>query len=229
MLMNANIWDLMIMLPLFIISIGLHEAAHAYAAHFLGDDTPAREGRLTINPIVHLDPFGTLFLLIAGFGWGRSVNVDARNLRHPQRDMSLVAAAGPLANFGLGLLSLLGLTLVQKLHMEFLMHALVLSAFLNFFLMFLNLVPIPPLDGAKVLRAFLPANLGRKFDAFTPYGSLVFLALLILPGISTLFMGTLHNLTDQTFERLGRPLGVFSQPVQPADDAGNRDSDAAYD
>ena len=177
MLWRNDPLDLLILLPLFIISIGLHEAAHAYSAHFLGDDTPEREGRLTVNPIVHLDLFGTIFLLLAGFGWGRSVNVDPRNLRRPLRDMSLIALAGPGANLIRGVLSALGWVLVRTGSMAFLADALLLSAFLNFFLMFLNLVPIPPLDGSKVLRSFLPDGLGRKFDDLAPYGSLIFLAL----------------------------------------------------
>lgn len=195
MLFRSDPMDLLILVPLFIISIGLHEAAHAYAAHYLGDTTPEREGRLTINPIVHLDLVGTIFLLVAGFGWGRSVNVDQRNLKHPLRDMSLIAAAGPGANLILGVLSVLGLVFVQQNSLTFLTEALIISASLNFFLMFLNLVPIPPLDGSKVLRSFLPKNLGRKFDEFAPYGILVFFALIMLPGISEVFMGTLHTLT----------------------------------
>ncbi|HEY9843746.1 MAG TPA: site-2 protease family protein [Candidatus Obscuribacterales bacterium] len=207
MLLRSDPLELMILLPLFIISIGLHEAAHAYTAHYLGDDTPEREGRLTINPLAHLDLFGTIFLLVAGFGWGKSVNVDPRRLRHPQRDMSLIAAAGPGANLLLGLLSVLGLMLTYRGSLSFLADALLLSAFLNFFLMFLNLVPIPPLDGAKVLRAFLPDGLGRKFDEFTPYGSLVFLALIFLPGVSTVFLGTLQSLTSGTIGALSSTMG----------------------
>lgn len=208
MLRNTDPFELMILIPLFIISIGLHEAAHAYSAHFLGDDTPEREGRLTINPLAHLDLFGTIFLLMAGFGWGKSVNVDPRRLRHPLRDMSLISAAGPAANLILGVLSVLGLFLAQKFQMEFLNHALLVSAFLNFFLMFMNLVPIPPLDGSKVLRAFLPDSLGRKFDEFAPYGSLVFLALIFLPVVSDVFLGGLHLLTANTINMIGQPLGL---------------------
>lgn len=195
MLLNNNMFDLMILVPIFIISIGLHEAAHAYAAHYLGDDTPEREGRLTVNPIAHLDLFGTLFLMIAGFGWGRSVNVDQRNLKNPLRDMALIAAAGPGANLLLGAISVIGLILVHNSSLSFLNEALGISAMLNFLLMFLNLVPIPPLDGSKVLRSVLPKGIGRKFDEFEPYGFLVFLALIMLPGVSTVFLGTLHQLS----------------------------------
>lgn len=195
MLLNNNMFDLMILVPIFIISIGLHEAAHAYAAHYLGDDTPEREGRLTVNPIAHLDLFGTLFLMIAGFGWGRSVNVDQRNLKKPLRDMALIAAAGPGANLLLGVFSVIGLIFVHNSSLSFLNEAFGISAMLNFLLMFLNLVPIPPLDGSKVLRSVLPKGIGRKFDEFEPYGFLVFLALIMLPGVSTVFLGTLHQLS----------------------------------
>lgn len=208
MLFRSNPMDLLILVPLFIISIGLHEAAHAYAAHYLGDPTPENEGRLTINPIVHLDLFGTLMLLMVGFGWGRSVNVQPRNLKNPLRDMSLIAAAGPASNLVLGVLSVLGLVLVHDGSLSFLNEALAISAGLNFFLMFLNLVPIPPLDGAKVLRSFLPKNLGLQFDSWEPYGPILFLALVMLPGISTVFMGGLQSLTYGTIGRLTQLFGL---------------------
>lgn len=205
LLFQKDPYTLAIWLCIFIISIGLHEAAHAFTANALGDDTPEREGRLTLNPIVHLDLFGTIFLLIAGFGWGRSVHVEPRNLKHPLRDMALISFAGPGANFVLGALSMVALLLLHE-SMPFLNDALIISASLNFFLMFLNLVPIPPLDGSKVIRPFLPARLGLKFDEFAPYGQLVFLALVFLPGISTVFLGTLHGLTNRTIMLFGNGL-----------------------
>ena len=209
MLFRSNPMDLLILVPLFIISIGLHESAHAYAAHFLGDPTPEREGRLTVNPIVHLDLFGTIMLLMVGFGWGRSVNVEPRNLKHPLRDMSLIAAAGPASNLILAVLSVLGLVLAHYNNsFAFLNEALAISASLNFFLMFLNLVPIPPLDGAKVLRSFLPKNLGLQFDSWEPYGPILFLALIMLPGISTVFMGGIRSLTYGSIGLLTQLFGI---------------------
>lgn len=206
---RLDIWELMIIVPLFIISIGLHEAAHAYSAAYFGDRTPADEGRLTINPLVHLDPLGTLMLVMVGFGWGRSVNVDPRNLRNPQLNMAVIAAAGPAANLALGIISALGWLAVRDTGVAFLGEALAMSAGLNLLLMFLNLVPIPPLDGSKVLRAFLPVKLGQKFDDFAPYGSIVFLALIFLPGVSTVFMGTLYRFMGGTLSLLtGGALGV---------------------
>lgn len=203
MLFNSDLSHLMLIIPLFMIAIGFHEAAHAYSAHYFGDQTPKEEGRLTLNPLAHLDIFGTLMLVMAGFGWGKSVNVDPQQLRRPQVHMPLIAAAGPGANLVLAVLSMLGLALVKDSSLDFLAEALLLSAWLNAFLMFLNLIPIPPLDGSKVLRPFLPAGLGKRYDELAPYGIVIFLALIFLPGVSTVFMGTLRGLTSGTLGFLG--------------------------
>jgi len=207
MLLNSDLSTLMLIIPLFMISIGFHEAAHAYSAHYFGDQTPKEEGRLTLNPLAHLDLFGSLMLVMAGFGWGKSVNVDPRQLRAPNLQMPLIAAAGPAANLLLAIFSMLGLALVQGGSLAFLSEALLLSAWLNTFLMFLNLIPIPPLDGSKVLRPFLPGNLGKRYDELAPYGIVIFLALFFLPGVSTVFMGGLQGLTKGTLAFLSQ---VFS-------------------
>lgn len=208
MLLTHDLSALLIIIPIFMISIGLHEAAHAYSAAYFGDDTPAKEGRLTINPIAHLDLMGSLMLVIAGFGWGKSVNVDPRNLRNANVQMPLIAAAGPFANLLLVIVSVLLMKLVHGSSLNFLTEAMGLSALLNAFLMFLNLLPIPPLDGSKVIRPFLPHKIGLKYDEWAPYGFVVFLGLLFLPGISTVFMKTLHNLSMGTIGFFANLVGM---------------------
>ena len=203
MLLNGDLSHLMLIIPLFMIAIGFHEAAHAYTAHYFGDQTPKEEGRLTLNPLAHLDLFGSLMLVMAGFGWGKSVNVDPRQLRNATLHMPLIAAAGPGANFVLAVLSMLGLAMVRGTSLAFLGEALMLSAWLNAFLMFLNLIPIPPLDGSKVVRPLLPSGLGRRYDELAPYGIVIFLALIFVPGVSTVFMGTLQGLTTGTLGLIG--------------------------
>ena len=136
-----------------IIAIGIHEAAHCYMADYLGDPTPRSLGRLTLNPLAHLDPVGTLVILVTGaFGWGKPSPFDPYNLRNPQRDTALIALAGPTSN----LLLALGLSLIARFGVpQFLTGGTLFSILyflisLNVNLALFNLIPIAPLDGAKI-------------------------------------------------------------------------------
>lgn len=179
-MLSSNPLDLVITLSIFILAIGIHEAAHAYAAHYLGDSTPEQEGRLSLNPVVHLDMMGTLMMVIAGFGWGKSVNVNPRNLSKPDQHMALISAAGPLSN--LALMLLCTLLIIPLRSQTFLLPTLQHAALINGMLFLLNLLPIPPLDGSKIIRIFLPRNVQMQYDDFAPYGFIVLLALFFLPG-----------------------------------------------
>jgi len=173
-------------------AITLHEVAHGWAARALGDNTAAKMGRLTLNPLKHIDPVGTIvipivFLLLPGdflFGWAKPVPVSARNLKHPRRDMALVAAAGPLANlamaFAWGLL--LKLTLGQGAGEGFWLGIRMMATagiIINLVLMALNLLPLPPLDGGRVLSGVLPPAWSARLDRVEPYGALIIVALLV--------------------------------------------------
>ena len=151
-----------------IIAIGIHEAAHCYMADYLGDPTPRSLGRLTLNPLAHLDPVGTLVILVTGmFGWGKPSPFDPYNLRNPQRDTALIALAGPVSN----LLLALGLSLIARLGVpQFLLSIFYLLISLNVNLAIFNLIPIAPLDGSKI---FLK-NQSNNY-------SLLLLLLLIMP------------------------------------------------
>src|SRR3989344_9079573 len=131
-----------------IIAIGIHEAAHCYMADYLGDPTPRSLGRLSLNPLAHLDPVGTLVILVTGmFGWGKPSPFDPYNLRNPQRDTALIALAGPVSN----LLLDLGLSLIARLGVpQFLLSIFYLLISLNVNLAIFNLIPIAPLDGSKI-------------------------------------------------------------------------------
>ena len=131
-----------------IIAIGIHEAAHCYMADYLGDPTPRSLGRLTLNPLAHLDPVGTLVILVTGmFGWGKPSPFDPYNLRNPQRDSALIALAGPVSN----LLLALGLSLIARLGLpQFLLSIFYFLISLNINLAIFNLIPIAPLDGSKI-------------------------------------------------------------------------------
>jgi len=184
---NLAVWALPVLF-----AITLHEVAHGWAARALGDSTAAMMGRLSLNPIKHIDPVGTLlmpllFLLLPGgfmFGWAKPVPVSARNLRHPRRDMALVAAAGPLANLAmaLGWGLLLRLALAQGAEEGLWLGIRMMATagiFINLVLMALNLLPLPPLDGGRVLAGLLPASLSARLDRIEPYGFIIIVVLLV--------------------------------------------------
>ncbi len=164
-----------------LVAITVHEFSHALAADRLGDPTPRLQGRLTLNPIAHLDPIGTLMLLIARFGWGKPVPIDPYNLQNPRRDSAIISLAGPGSNFILAtLLSIiLRLSLFGPfafLAVSFLTPIIVLNVYLGLF----NLLPIAPLDGFKIVLGFLPRDLALQWEELESYG-LLFLLFLIFP------------------------------------------------
>jgi len=171
-------------------AITLHEVAHGYVARRLGDPTAERLGRLSLNPLRHIDPVGTLLvpavlLAIGGFlfGWARPVPVDYRNLRNPRRDMALVAIAGPLSNFamaiGWGLLLKLATALGANQGVWLgVGYMAVAGIVINLVLMVLNLLPLPPLDGGRVVAGLLPPDLARQYDRVEPYGLFIIVGLL---------------------------------------------------
>lgn len=184
-------------LPL-LFAITLHEVAHGLVAYLLGDLTAKLSGRLTLNPVQHIDLVGTIIipvmmLMMGGFifGWAKPVPVDARNLHHPRRDMALVALAGPLSNlimaFGWGLIAKFGL-MAQGSHYDYLGVPLMLMGsagiMINIVLGVLNLIPIPPLDGGRVLMAILPPRLAYSLSFLEPYGFFILLLLLVTGALS---------------------------------------------
>jgi len=180
-----------------IIAITLHEAAHGYTAFYFGDDTAKRAGRLSLNPIRHIDPFGTIILpaLLAAttgfiFGYAKPVPVNAQQLGNPRRDMAIVAAAGPLTNIALAIASAIVFFFALGFANDnaVLWNLFVMSIQLNFVLAVLNLLPLPPLDGSKVLAAFLPNPLLGPYLRLEPYGFLILIGLIfLLPAITAQF------------------------------------------
>lgn len=169
-------------------SLSFHEAAHAWAANRLGDPTARQLGRLTLNPLVHIDWIGTvLFPLIAIssgiplIGWAKPVPVDMRNLREPRRDFALVALAGPVSNLilavGIGLIFETYLASAEEPGM--LAQTLFMAVVLNVMLAVFNMIPVPPLDGGNVLMGLVPWQVARKIDWLRPYGFFVIYALML--------------------------------------------------
>jgi Zn-dependent protease len=174
-------------------AITLHEAAHAYAARYFGDNTAYAQGRMTLNPLSHVDLFGTIIIPIAlyltsgfVFGYAKPVPVQFGNLRNPKRDMAWVALAGPLANFIMALLWLiLAIVLVATNVGEEFPHKVAQAGIVTNLLIFaFNLFPLPPLDGGRVLTSMLPHRLAFKFAKLEPYGFFILLALLYFNVLS---------------------------------------------
>ncbi len=185
------------------IAFTVHELSHAVTADYLGDPTPRRMGRITLNPLKHLDPIGTLLLIIAGFGWAKPVMVNPMNMRgNPRTSMAIVALAGPVSNllmaaiaavvFRLGLVSF-G-TATSGFSASFLLSEFI---WINLILAFFNLIPIPPLDGSKILYALLPGELVYRLRPLEQFGFLLLMAvvffvpavldvLVLLPASATL-------------------------------------------
>lgn len=171
----------------FIISLlfalSVHEAAHAWTSNQLGDPTAKFAGRLTLNPLAHLDPLGTLMLLFFGFGWGKPVPVDEFNLDNPRRDVALISLAGPTANLlSASLISFLFWLTLQLGINNLVISRLSLEAIqLNIILGIFNLLPIYPLDGGKILVGFLPAGVAQNIDRLLRQYGIFFLIIFFLP------------------------------------------------
>jgi len=185
-----------------VIALSVHEYAHARVADELGDPTPRLAGRLTLNPLAHLDPIGTIALLIFRFGWGKPVPIDPYNFRNPRKDQALVALAGPASNFVTalifaGIFHLFSLSvpeLVGPLFFSLIISIVIMNLGLGIF----NLLPFGPLDGAKILLGLLPHGIAAEWEAALNQYSLILILLLFLPiaggrSILSLTLGTAIN------------------------------------
>ncbi|WP_417535445.1 site-2 protease family protein [Methylophaga sp.] len=204
-------------------AITVHEVAHGWVALKLGDRTAQMLGRLTLNPFKHIDPIGTvlvpgLLLLLGGFvfGWAKPVPVSYQNLRQPKRDMAWVAAAGPAANFIMAVIwaivAKLGLMLI---HADIslgqpMMFMGVAGVLINTMLMMLNLLPIPPLDGSRVLSSWLPGPVAYKFSRIEPYGFFILLGLLYFGILSLILWPLVSAMLNLLVMVFGLPAQIFS-------------------
>jgi Zn-dependent protease len=170
-------------------AISLHEAAHGYVARYFGDNTAEQMGRLTPNPLKHIDPFGTIllplmlkFFGLPPFGYAKPVPVDFNRLRNPKKQMGFVAAAGPAANFAMGLGWMLLLVLMIKLGVteRFPLEMCKAGVLTNAVMCAFNLIPIPPLDGGRIVTSLLPRDLAYKFASIERLGPFIFLGLILL-------------------------------------------------
>lgn len=184
-------------------AVTFHEAAHGYVAARLGDDTARRRGRLTLNPLAHIDPFGTivlpLFLLVFtsfAFGYAKPVPVNASRLHHPKRDMIWVALAGPGANLAIAILAALLLPVMTKFGggvADWAVQTLSVMVFFNCLIAVFNMLPIPPLDGGKVMTGLLPLPLAIRYARLEQWGMLIVIGGLFLLPMLTRELGLGFN------------------------------------
>jgi Zn-dependent protease len=170
---------------LLLYSVIFHELAHGWVAYKMGDPTAKRLGRLTLNPVKHLDPFGSLMLLIVGFGWAKPVPVNLANIPGDKRRKALilVSAAGITANIIFAFIALLIFRIISPEPSGMMEHVLLLLARINIVLAAFNLIPIPPLDGSKILIGFAPGSVARFFHQIEPYGFFIVIGLLFLGAL----------------------------------------------
>jgi Zn-dependent protease len=206
MLDDLNVATLVARMVTLLVAFTVHELAHAVTADYLGDPTSRNMGRITLNPIKHLDPFGTIMLLLAGFGWAKPVMVNPMNMRgNPRTSMAIVAVAGPLSNIVLAILTALvfrlelaNFTLLPPSGtvppLDYLLSTFI---WINLILAFFNLIPVPPLDGSKILYAFLPAEIVFRLRPVEQFGFIILIGIIFffptvlnvlvqLPAVTTL-------------------------------------------
>lgn len=177
--MEKLFFTLFFRLPVILISLTVHELAHGWTAKRLGDDTASRMGRLTLNPIAHLDWLGAIMLLFGPFGWAKPVPVNPMNLGNPRKDMIWVSLAGPLANIVLGYLAALAYVhvfqgSVQGYAKLFFLYFIMINIGLSFF----NLLPFPPLDGSSIVRGFMSREMELKYLYATRFVPMIFIVLI---------------------------------------------------
>ena len=203
----AFLQALVLKIPALLLAVTLHEVAHGWVADRLGDHTARLAGRLTLNPLPHIDPFGALAFILAGFGWARPVPVNARNLRHPVRDMALVGLAGPAANFIVAFVALVLLELVARggAAVPFVgvpLFGVLRWAYLyNLALGIFNLIPLPPLDGGHFLPYLLPRGSWSFLRQLEQYGPILLL-LLVVSGATGYIVGPVMVVLDALYQGL---------------------------
>lgn len=201
-----------------LIAFPVHELAHALTAYKLGDPTAKYAGRLTLNPFKHMDLIGTLCLVLFRFGWAKPVPVDPRNFKNPRAGMAIVSLAGPLSNLILAFLSLICRDLMNLIPLTNTVSLNIVSiiytffyyaAWINISLCIFNLIPIPPLDGEKILSFFLPERWAMMFEHYSMYFQIVLMLLLFTPVIS----GPLNYMVNNLYANLDKIVTLILSPI----------------
>ncbi len=206
--MNINFAELAVQIPVLLFALTLHEVAHGYVAFRLGDPTAKQLGRLSLNPLKHLDPIGTIAFILIKFGWAKPVPVNPNYFRNPRRDMLLVALAGPLTNLVLALvcailikamiaaLPFLPQNAVLAAVLTPMLLCLTYSVWINVILCIFNFIPIPPLDGSKILMGVLPYRLAVQYAKFEQYSFILVFILAYSGKFSKLIAPIVHGISS---------------------------------
>jgi len=214
--MNLSLERLIMLLPLMVIALPVHELAHGYVAYKLGDPTAKDAGRLTLNPLKHLDPFGLIMMVVAGVGWAKPVPVNSGYFKNRKAGMILVSIAGPLSNLVLAFIFMLLWGLVVKLitigaivistaamdtFISYLIDFFYIFVSINISLAIFNLIPVPPLDGSRLISAFVPEESYYRFARYEQYIGLAFIILVtVLP--SNTFSSFIHFFADPIYSSM---------------------------
>lgn len=217
---TGSLLELLMSLPAVLIAITFHEFAHAFAAYKLGDETAKSQGRLTLNPLKHIDPIGIFMLLFLGFGWGKPVQIDARNFNRNisvKKAEAIVSFAGPLANFILAIIfSVISALLLKFNVLDGMGYRAAITVYsilqdivlLNIGLGLFNLIPLPPLDGSKILSAFLPYSADNWFRSYEQIFYIVFLVLWITGILGTVISPMIVGTYSGLMKLVGSIFGI---------------------
>ena len=210
---TTQLIDKLLLLPGLLIGLSAHEFAHAYAAYKLGDSSQRYQGRLTLNPIKHIDPIGFLLLMLMGFGWAKPVTINSRYFKNPRRDDTLVSISGPLANLLVAILFTIftGITFlaIEKVGYSqttsIILQMLSRAIMINLVLMVFNLIPIPPLDGHHILGNIVGAPLWNFYYKYADIWRIVLIALIVLGGTSLIIspvVGSIYTFLINTMQKI---------------------------
>ena len=202
---------LVVRIPVFLLALTIHEFAHGWLANRLGDPTARLQGRLTLNPMAHLDPIGTIAIVLIGFGWAKPVPVDYRYLKRPRQDMMLIAAAGPISNLILAAVCAFldgmipwAMGAPEWAWLLFPLRIMVRAGVgVNVLLAVFNLLPIPPLDGSRVVSGLLPLRQALSYSRLEPYGFLIIFLLFFTGIVDPVFGVAVRTLTRALFGMWG--------------------------
>lgn len=220
-----RIYQAILVITQFIILLTFHEWGHAKSANMLGDSTARDQGRMSLNPAVHIDPIGTLFLPLIGsllgggfFGWAKPVPVNPYNLKSPRRDIMIIAAAGPFMNILITIVIFVIIKILYIFNLKpypskllFGIHTfLETSAIISVFLAVFNMLPLFPLDGFSVVNGLLPESASRQFSKLAPYGMPILIALIFLPFVLPIQspLMILIKISNVIFDFIGKIVGV---------------------
>jgi Zn-dependent protease len=201
-MLGLSLPQLLLMVAVVVISLTVHEFAHSFAAIWLGDDTPKLDGRLTLNPLVHIDPIGFLLLIVAGFGWAKPVRIDPSKLKKPRRDEIIISMAGPVSNMLFALLVVLLLKVSFTIGfpsspamMQKFVYVITITAMVNVGLALFNILPIPPLDGSHFITSWLMGkNTALAIQIFR-FGSIALLGIMIIQAVAQIEILPIGRLT----------------------------------